>query len=211
MSSRKRGNSIASFTVDGSSIEGVAEVRQHVFYHFQNHFRKVQYSRSDISGLSFSTISELDREELTKPFLLEEIKSAIWDCDSFKSPGPDGVNLGFFKDFREVLKIDLLNFFSEFHRHGILSKGLNSTFIALIPKVESPQRVAAFRPIALVSSIYKILSKVLANRLRNVIGNIVSKSQSAFIKGRHEGNRNRIIKDKTQRILKFRFSFNGSM
>ncbi|GAU51648.1 hypothetical protein TSUD_414700 [Trifolium subterraneum] len=184
MSSRKRGNSIASFTVDGSSIEGVAEVRQHVFDHFQNHFQKVQYSRPDISGLSFSTISELDREELTKPFLLEEIKSAIWDCDGFKSPGPDGVNLGFFKDFWEVLKIDLLNFFSEFHRQGILSKGLNSTFIALIPKVESPQRVVDFHPIALVSSIYKILSKVLANRLRNVIGNIISKSQSAFIKGR---------------------------
>ncbi|GAU46155.1 hypothetical protein TSUD_401590 [Trifolium subterraneum] len=101
MSSRKRCNSIASFTVDGISIEGVAEVRQHVFDHFQNHFRKVHYSRPDISGLSFSTVSELEREELTKPFLLEEIKSAIWDCDSFKSPGPDGVNLGFFKDFWE--------------------------------------------------------------------------------------------------------------
>ncbi|GAU43299.1 hypothetical protein TSUD_389980 [Trifolium subterraneum] len=184
MSFRKRGNSIASFTVDGRSIEGVAEVRQHVFDHFQNHYRKVQFSRPDISGLSFSTVSELDREELIKPFLLEEIKTAIWDCDSFKSPGPAGVNLGFFKDFWEVLKIDLLNFFSEFHRQGILSKGLNSTFIALIPKVESPQRVADFRPIVLVSSIYKIISKVLANRLRNVIGNIVSKSQSAFIKGR---------------------------
>ncbi|GAU44264.1 hypothetical protein TSUD_400110 [Trifolium subterraneum] len=184
MSFWKQGNSIASFTVDGRSIEGVAEVRQHVFDHFQNHFRKVQFSQPDISGLSFSTVSELDSEELIKPFLLEEIKSAIWDCDSFKSPGPDGVNLGFFKDFWEVLKIDLLNFFSEFHRQGILSKGLNSTFIALIPKVESPQRVVDFRPIALVSSVYKILSKVLANRLRNVIGNIVSKSKSAFIKGR---------------------------
>jgi len=50
--------------------------------------------------------------------------------------------------------------------------------------VDSPQRVADFRPISLVSSVYKILSKVLANRLRMVIGNVVSDSQSAFIKGR---------------------------
>jgi hypothetical protein len=70
--------------------------------------------------------------------------------------------------------MDLLNFFAEFYRNGKLTKGLNSTFIVLIPKVESPQRVADFRPISLVSSLYKILSKVLANRLRNVIGNVVS-------------------------------------
>ncbi|XP_024634465.1 uncharacterized protein [Medicago truncatula] len=114
----------------------------------------------------------------------EEIKAGIWDCDSFKCPGSDGVNLGFFKDFSDVLKIDLLNFFAEFHRNGKLTKGLNSTFIALIPKVESPQRVADFRPISLVSSVYKILSKVLANRLRKVVGKVVSDSQSAFIKGR---------------------------
>ena len=54
----------------------------------------------------------------------------------------------------------------------------------MIPKVEIPQRVADFRPISLVSSVYKILSKVLANRLRMVVGNVVSDSQYAFIKDR---------------------------
>jgi len=88
--------------------------------------------------------------------------------------------LGFFKDFWDVLKVDLLNFLAEFYHNGKLTKGLNSTFIALIPKVENPQRVADFRPISLVSSVYKILSKVLANRLRMVVGNVVS----AFIKGK---------------------------
>ena len=78
----------------------------------------------------------------------------------------------------------MLNFFGEFFRHGKLTKGLNSTFIALIPKVESPQRVADFCPISLVSSVYKILSKVLGNRLRMVVGNVVSASQSTIIKGR---------------------------
>ncbi|GAU10511.1 hypothetical protein TSUD_420810, partial [Trifolium subterraneum] len=184
MSSRRRHNSIVSLSADGNTIDSVADVRKVVFDHFSNHFRKVSRGSVDIGGLNFKTISELDREGLIKPFLLDEIKAAVWDCDSYKSPGPDGINIGFFKDFWEILKIDLLNFFSEFHRQGILSKGLNSTFITLIPKVESPQRVADFRPIALVSSIYKILSKVLANRLRQVVGSIVSQSQSAFIKGR---------------------------
>jgi len=82
------------------------------------------------------------------------------------------------------LKIDSLNFFAEFHHNGELTKGLNSTFIALIPKVDSPQWVADFRPISFVSSVYKILFKVLANRLRKVVGKVVSTTQSAFIKDR---------------------------
>ncbi|GAU40836.1 hypothetical protein TSUD_287740 [Trifolium subterraneum] len=183
MSARRRVNAMHSFVVNRHTIDGVEEVRQLVFNHFSQHFRKKNFLRPDISSLSFKLVLERDREELIKPFLLEEIKTAIWDCDSFKSPGPDGINLGFFKDFWDILKVDLLNFFSEFHRQGIITKGLNSTFIALIPKVESPQRVADFRPIALVSSIYKILSKVLANRLKNMIGSVVSHTQSAFIKG----------------------------
>jgi len=159
-------------------------VRQAVFQHFHNHFKRIPQARPDIGGLVFKTLSATDGAELIKPFPLEEIKAAVWDCDSFKCPGPDGINLGFFKDFWEILKIDLLNFFAEFFHNGKLTKGLNSTFIALIPKVDNPQRVADFRPISLVSSVYKILSKVLANRLRLVVGNVVSDSQSAFIKGR---------------------------
>ncbi|PNX59572.1 cysteine-rich receptor-like protein kinase, partial [Trifolium pratense] len=103
---------------------------------------------------------------LTKPFSAAEVKAAVWDCDSFKSPGPDGVNFGFIKSFWAELQGDVMRFISEFHRNGKLTKGLNSTFIALIPKVESPQRLNDFRPISLVGSLYKILAKVLANRLR---------------------------------------------
>lgn len=184
MSSHRRSNALISLSVDGVSIEGVSEVRHTVYQHFRDHFKRTSNQRPDIGGLVFKTLSAVEGVDLIKPFLLEEIKAAIWECDSFKCPEPDGINLGFFKDFWDLLKIDLLNFFTEFHHHGKLTKGLNSTFIALIPKVDNPQRVAEFRPIFLVSSVYKILSKVLANRLRNVVGNVVSKTQSAFIKGR---------------------------
>ena len=94
-----------------------------------------------------------------------EVKQAVWDCDSYKSPGPDGVSFGFTKEFWNLLKDDLIRFMVEFHCNGKLRKGLNSTFIALIPKVDSPQRLNDFRPISLVGSLYKILAKVLANRL----------------------------------------------
>jgi hypothetical protein len=77
-----------------------------------------------------------------------------------------------------------MRFISEFHRNGKLTKGLNSTFIALIPKVDSPQRLNDFRPISLVGSLDKILAKLLANRLRIVIGSVISETQTAFVKDR---------------------------
>ena len=77
-----------------------------------------------------------------------------------------------------------MRFITEFHRNGRLTKGINATFIALIPKVSSPQRLNDFRPISLVGCMYKVLAKILANRLRVVIGSVVSDAQSAFVKGK---------------------------
>jgi hypothetical protein len=69
------------------------------------------------------------------PFTETEVKSALWDCDGYKSPGPDDIPLGFIKDFWPDLKGDVMQFVSEFYRNGRLSKGINSTFIALIPVI----------------------------------------------------------------------------
>jgi hypothetical protein len=134
-----------------------------------------------VDDLVFKQLSSVERGSLTWPFTGAEIKDAVWDCDSFKSPGPDGVNFGFFKDFWAELKGDVVCFISEFPRNGKLTKGINSTFIALIPKVDSPQWLNDFRPIALVGSLYKILAKVLAIRLRSVVGRVISKSQTNFV------------------------------
>ncbi|GAU35959.1 hypothetical protein TSUD_207630 [Trifolium subterraneum] len=77
-----------------------------------------------------------------------------------------------------------MHFISEFHRNGKLTKGLNSTSIALILKIDSPQQLNDFRPISLVDNLYKILAKVLANKLRLVIGSVISESQTVFVKDR---------------------------
>jgi hypothetical protein len=63
-------------------------------------------------------------------------------------------------------------------------KCINSTFISLIPKIQGAKEVKDFRPISLVGGVYKIISKVLANRMRRVMDKIISKPQNAFVKGR---------------------------
>ncbi|XP_045797575.1 uncharacterized protein LOC123891718 [Trifolium pratense] len=150
----------------------------------ESHFQAPNVDRPGVDDLQFKRLDPLEIGGLTKPFSETEVKLAVWDCDSFKSPGPDGINFGFIKDFWAELRDDMMRFLSDFHRNGRLTKGINSTFIALIPKTDSPQRLNDFRPISLVGSLYKILAKVLANRLRQVIGSVISESQTAFVKNR---------------------------
>jgi len=180
----RRRNFIATLKVNDILVEGVQPIRNAVFAHFREHFAAQNRLRLGAENLLFKQLSVAEGRNLILPFSETEVKNAVWDCDSFKSPGPDGVNLGFIKDFWADIKGDVMQFISEFHRNGKLSRGINSTFIALIPKVDSPQKLNDFRPIALVGCLYKILSKVLANRLRGIMGRVVSETQTAFVKDR---------------------------
>ncbi|KHN24629.1 Transposon TX1 putative 149 kDa protein, partial [Glycine soja] len=69
----------------------------------------------------------------------------------------------------DVIKPDFLRFFDEFHVNGVFSRGLNASFIALIPKVADPQELDEYKPISLIGCTYKILAKVLANKLKKVM------------------------------------------
>ncbi|KHN41454.1 LINE-1 reverse transcriptase like, partial [Glycine soja] len=61
----------------------------------------------------------------------------------------------------------------------------NASFLALIPKVKHPQTFDDYRPISLIGCMYKVIAKLLANRLRNVISDLIDERQTAFIKDRH--------------------------
>ena len=161
MSSRQRRNSLQLIHVDGVLVKGVQNIRAAVLNHFTTHYRATNTSRPRVTSLNFRKLTYAQAGTLVRPFSLEEVKQAVWDCDSFKSPGPDGIYVGFIKDFWLQLKDDSMRFLVEFHQNGKLTKGVNSTFIALIPKVDSPQRLADFRPISLVGCMYKVLAKVL--------------------------------------------------
>lgn len=116
---------------------------------------------------------------------MEGIKKAGWDCGSDKAPGPDGFNFHIIKTLWDSMAEDVKQFVDEFHSNGRTVKGLNSSFIALVPKKENPLSLDDYIPISLISSLYKILATCLANRLKSVIPKIISQAQSAFIAGRN--------------------------
>ena len=101
-----------------------------------------------------------------------------------KALGPDGFSMAFFQKCWEVIKKDMMAIFKEFHETRKFEKSLNATSVALTPKKAGAMEIKDFRPISLVSGVYKIISKVLTSRLKLVIRKLVSQTQSAFVLGR---------------------------
>ena len=83
-----------------------------------------------------------------------------------------------------MIEKDVMAFFADFHSQCIFEKSLNAIFLCLIPKKINAVNIKDFRPISLVGSLYKLLSKVLASRLRSVLDKLISNSQNAFVGGR---------------------------
>ena len=71
------------------------------------------------------------------------------------------------------MKTDIMNVFHSLHAHAVFEKSLNATFLALIPKENDTVDVKDFRPISLVGGLYKIIAKVLANRIRRVAQGLI--------------------------------------
>jgi hypothetical protein len=151
---------------------------------FRNHFGVSGWARPTLDGVHFPQLTESSNAMLSAPFTLEEIEDVVKSCDGNKSPGPDGFNFSFFKAFWDVMKFEVRMMFDQFFANSCLPRGILSYFIALIPKVKSPQGLGEFRPISLLGSLYKLLAKVLAGRLTKVIGSVIPHTQSAFVKGR---------------------------
>ena len=74
--------------------------------------------------------------------------------------------------------------FAEFHRSGIINQSTNASFIVLLPKKSMSKKISNFRPISLITSLYKIIVKVLSGRLRGVLHGTIHSTQGAFVQGR---------------------------
>ncbi|GKU89268.1 hypothetical protein SLEP1_g3431 [Rubroshorea leprosula] len=181
---RRAQNTISGIYGDNGWVEEPELVKAEAVKYFTKVFQNEQWCRPTMDGISFRRISEEQREWLERPFTIEKIEEGLNDCDGSKAPGPDGFNFNFVKFAWSTVKDDFVNFVTEFHRNGRLVNGLNSSFLALIPKKMNPEQFKEYRPISLIGCLYKLLAKVLANRLKMVMEGIISESQAAFIGGR---------------------------
>jgi hypothetical protein len=122
-------------------------------------------------------------EILTRAYTGEEIREALESIGDLKAPGPDGMPAVFYKKFWQTLGAKVQEEVLEVLNGGMMPAGWNETTIVLIPKVKNPEKITEFRPISLCNVLYKLISKVLANRLKMILPEIISPSQSAFVPG----------------------------
>jgi hypothetical protein len=152
------------------------------FYH--SLYQESESWRPEADGLDFDSIDPIDRDLLEKPFDREEVVQVLQNLQGDKAPGPDGFTMAFFQKCWKVVEMDVMAFLGEVYEFGKFEKSLNATFISLIPKKINAVNIRDFRPISLIGCIYKLLAKVLANRLVLVLDGIISESQNSFVGGR---------------------------
>jgi len=159
----------------------------------ENHFKDLHGTRhegskeyiEDLLSHIPHLITHEDNQALLKPLSEEEIIKVIWAMESDKALGPDGFTIDFYKVCWDIIKIDLLKMIQGFFGKAKVGGGINSTFLALIPKEANPETFGRFRPISLCNASYKILSKIIANRIKPLLDKLISNAQGGFVKGRH--------------------------
>jgi hypothetical protein len=118
--------------------------------------------------------------ELTR----EEIHEAVKSMPPQKAPGPDGYTAEFYQLHWDTVGEEVCDAVFHFFNSAKMDASINATNIVLVPKTCNPCSVSDFRLISLCNVVYKIISKVLANRLKGVLPHVISYNQSAFIPGR---------------------------
>ena len=137
-----------------------------------------------MEGLDFNRIDGEVAARLEEAFTEEEVFSALSNLNGGKASGLDGFSLSFWQFRWDFAKEEIMGFLKEFHEHGRFVRSLNSTFLVLVPKKAGAEDLRDFRPISLARGLYKLLAKVLANRLKKVVGKVVSLAQNAFVEER---------------------------
>jgi hypothetical protein len=149
-----RNNSIDSLIVNGSPTSDPAIISDHIVSFYDSLFTEPLSWRPRLDNLEFDMLSDTGAARLEDPFEEREVWEVIKGMDRDKAPVLDGFSLAFFQDYWGVVKGDFMAVFSKFHERGKFINRINSTFIALIPKVHGAKEIKDFLPSSLVGGIY---------------------------------------------------------
>jgi hypothetical protein len=169
-------------TIDGEWNTNPADVKKEAQKFFHDRFKEPWKKRPPFVCSELKKLSESESDFLVEHFTRMEVKGAVDNCRNDRAPGPDGFNFRFIKRFWDILGEDFYRVLTNFYDSGRISPWCASSFITLIPKCPEVMAFNDFRPINLIGCISKVISKVLANRLKVVIGSVISEEQSASSK-----------------------------
>lgn len=172
----------------GNKVETHEGIEAEFLKYFEKAHQEPDINRMPAINKVIKNIPRIITEEhnslLLKPINLEEVEEAMWNLKEGKAPGPDGFTSNFFHKFWDLIKEEVWQVVEESRALRWMYPGLNATFIALIPKGEDSNTPDKYRPIALCNIIYKVISKVIATRLKPLLPLIISPEQSGYVEGR---------------------------
>jgi len=174
--SHRRHNLIEILVVDGHLTDETTVIQDHIVDFYKKLYCERYQWILKADDLSFLSIDDGERIWIEREFEEDEILEVVRNFKGNKALGPDEFTMTFFQKCWEVLKVDIIEVLKEFHNSGKFEKSLHATFVLLIPKKVGAVEIEDFRPISLIGGMYKIIAKVLANKLKSVLGKIVSHS-----------------------------------
>lgn len=178
---RKRKGQIHYLRHEEEEIEGQSNLLTYITNFYKNLFGHSKTISISLTMNDVVKVSEEDKADLTKSFTLEELKTMVFGLKKNKAPGPDGIPGEFYIHFWDLIKHDLLGLVNDFHKGLIDIDSLNFGVITLIPKTKDATQIQKFRSICLLNVSFKIITKMLMNRLNEVMAYIISKQQTAFL------------------------------
>jgi hypothetical protein len=166
-------------------VEEMGAMKEVVTNYFLNLFSSSTGTCMDelLSQIDSRVTPEMN-ELLCKEFSALEVKEALENIGDLKAPGIDGMPSIFYKASWEVVGEKVTAEVLEVLNGGPMPEGWNDTCVVLIPKTKHPESMKDLRPISLCNVVYKLVSKVLANRLKKILPDVISPNQGAFVPGR---------------------------
>ena len=131
--------------------------------------------RASLDGLSFTRTAESEAARLELPFS-KEVHTTLYELNGDKAPSSDGFTAAFWQCSLDIVKDEIMMLFKDFFETGKFVKSINSTFIVMVPKKGGVEDFKDYRPISLMGNLYKLIAKVLANRLKMVMGRLINKA-----------------------------------
>lgn len=168
---------------DNGVILSEDDIVKEVVKIFETLYLKEECRRFNFEGLNWALLNAHWSESLEAPFEEEEIYNAARYLGNLKSLGLDGMISEFYEKSWNILKPDLVWVFQDPFGNEIVNKKTNETYICLISKKKRTSKVKDFKPISLVTPLYKIISRDLAERPKEMLPIIIDDAQASFVEG----------------------------
>ena len=176
-------------TEDGSTLTSPADIKLDAAAHFESFLNSTPQVYSEIPLEELTELvdyrcSNEAKALLMKPVEEAEITETLFSMPPNKAPGPDGYPMEFYRAAWSVIRKDFVTTVQSFFHFGFMPHSINATLLSLVPNTTDAEKLSDFRPIACCNVIYKVISKILARRLKATLPAAIEMNQCAFVDGR---------------------------